>query len=163
MPLKYVYGQDEIVADFVIRMNPHEHVVGERIKNFKAIGACDENNELIAGIVYHSFNPIAGTMEIALAAIPRRRWMTPEGLGIAFRYPFVECKCQMVRTWTTPRYENILRIMAVMDFKFYTIPRMFGRDKDGIFCTLTYEDWAANKFCKRFEHHVVDARKEEAA
>jgi len=161
--LKYVYGQDDLVADFVMRMHGREQITIEGLKNYKTIGVCDENNELIAGMIYHNFKPVAGTIELSFAAIPRRRWLTPEGMGIMGRYPFIDCGCQMVTTWTQPQYENILRIMAVMNFTFITIPRMFGRDKDGIFCTLTYEDWERNKFCRRYGHHIVEATKEKAA
>lgn len=162
MPLRFLYDRHELVADFVMRMHRRDHVATEPMQNYKAIGFC-ENNELIAGLVYHNFNPLAGTIELSLAALPRRRWITPQSISVAFRYPFIECGCQMLRTWTTPEYENIQRIMAVMDFRFVTIPRMFGRDKDGIFCTLTCEDWANNKFCQRYGHHVTDARESEAA
>jgi hypothetical protein len=40
---------------------------------------------------------------------------------------------------------------------------MFGRDKDGVLCLLTYEDWCENKVNKRYRHHETDAELEDAA
>jgi hypothetical protein len=59
--------------------------------------------------------------------------------------------------------ERLLRQLAVYDYHFIKVPRMFGRGKDGVLCCLTYEAWVGNRFNKRFKHHLDDAPIEEAA
>jgi hypothetical protein len=48
-----------------------------------------------------------------------------------------------------------LRSLAVLGYKFIEFPRLFGRDKDGVICRLTYEAWMENKICRRFKHHII--------
>lgn len=62
--------------------------------------------------------------------------------------------------------ERLLRQLAAAGFTFIKIPRLFGRDEDGIFCRLTLEDWQENKLYKRIRQRLDDAdpyRQEEAA
>jgi hypothetical protein len=54
-------------------------------------------------------------------------------------------------------------MMAVFDYMLIRVPRMFGRSRDGVLCLLTYEDWASNRFNKRFRHHLPDVDFAEAA
>jgi hypothetical protein len=50
--------------------------------------------------------------------------------------------------------ERQLWMLARYDFAFTSLPRLFGRDRDGVVCCLTREAWEANKFNKRLRHHV---------
>jgi hypothetical protein len=159
--LDYVYGQDEIVGDFVAAMIPH---VGAR--GFgpaaKAIGVIDEDGKLIAGLVYHNYDPDAAIIEISGASVSRR-WLTRGTIARMYQYPFVTCGCQMVYQRTPAENEYLLGMLAAYDYSFVTVPRMFGRGKDGVICTLTVEDWQANRFNKRLKHHVAAPLLKEAA
>jgi len=44
--------------------------------------------------------------------------------------------------------EYLLGILARYGYVFHRIARLFGSDRDGVVCTLTYEDWIDNKFNK---------------
>ena len=151
MTLKYLYGQDELVAEFVARMH-HEPGYGK----CSAIGVTDENGELIAGFVYRWFSvPGSHVMEMAIAALPGRQWLSRQTMAAMFQYPFLQCGAQMILIRPKPVLEKTLRMLAVLGFKFAAVERLYGRDEDAIFCTLTYERWMANKFNKQFKHHVV--------
>lgn len=167
MPLKYIYGQDKVVADFVARSKLAsgftEWRSGFGDKNYKAIGIANDDNELIAGLVYFNYHPEAGTIEVSIDALPKQRWLTQETLAIMFQYPFLDCKCQMLITKTSARSEHVQRMLAMMNFKLILIPRAGGRHEDGVLALLTYEDWLEAKFCKRYGHHLRDVKAEAAA
>jgi len=167
MPLKYIYGQDKLVADFVARSKLMsgftEWSSGFGDKNLKAIGIANDDNELIAGLVYFNWHPEAGTIEISIDAVPKHRWLTPETLAVMFQYPFLDCGCQMVITKTSGNSEHVQRMLAAMNFQLIRIPRAGGRNEDGVLALLTYEDWLEAKFCKRYGHHLRDAKKADAA
>ena len=93
MILNYAYGYDEVVAKFVADLIPA--VRGRGFGNCTTIGIV-EGGMLIAGLVYHEFNPDAGTIEISGAALPGHYWMTRETLKRMYQYPFLGCRCQMV-------------------------------------------------------------------
>jgi len=159
--LRYVYGQDQVVAQFVGELIPH---VGGR--GFgpaaKAIGIIDEDGILIAGLVYANYDPGSETIELSGAAI-HPRWLTRETIARMYQYPFLQCGCQMIYQKTPADNERLLRQLAEYDYTFIKVPRMFGRERDGVLCLLTVEDWRNNRFNKRFKHHVIDAVPQEEA
>ena len=151
--MDYIYGHDEIVARFVGQLIPAvgEHGFGPH----KTFGVLDDDNHLIAGMVYHNYDPKAGIIEMSGAALPGTRWVTPETLARMYQYPFLQLGCQMVVMRVAADNERLLRQLAALNYMLIKVPRMFGREADGVLCLLTYEDWAANKICRRFKHHLV--------
>jgi len=151
--LDYVYGYDEIVGKFVADLIPHCRERGLPAAS-KTIGVIDGEGRLIAGLVYHGYQPEAGVIEISAAALPGKYWLTRETIRRMYQYPFLQCQCQMVVQRVAATDERQLRQLAAYNFAFIRIPRLLGRDQDAVLCLLTYEDWAANKFNKRYKHHL---------
>jgi len=158
--LRYVYDHHEAVGDFVAAMIPH---VGARGfgSAARAIGVIDEAGRLIAGLVYHNYDPDAAIIEISGAAVSKR-WLTRGTIARMYQYPFVTCGCQMVYQRTPADNEYLLGMLASYDYSFVRIPRMFGRERDGVICTLTIEDWQNNRFNRRLQHHLPEPLKEAA-
>jgi hypothetical protein len=92
---------------------------------------------LIAGLVYHNWDPEAGTIEISGAALPGHFWLTRPTLARMYQYPFLQCNCQMVVQRTPADNERLLYILARYGYSFVTVPRLLGRDRDCVVCTLT--------------------------
>jgi hypothetical protein len=160
--LDYVYGHDEIVAGFVAAMIPAAQDRG--FGRCKAIGVVD-GDQLIAGLVYHNWNPEAGVIEMSAAAIPGRQWLTRETIRQMYQYPFLQIGCQMMLQLTPASDERLLRQLSALNYTFVRIPRLLGRDSDGVVCLLTREAWQDNKFNKRLGHHrdVLQLATREAA
>jgi len=157
VPLKYVTGHDKLVADFVTSI---KRALGDpdyafNVDRIRTIGVLDSNNELIAGLIYHGYAPAQGVIELTVEALPKKQWLTRSTLAVMFQYPFIECGCQMLMTKTSLRHEHVLRMLAALNFQFINIPRIYGRDRDGVLCLLTDDDWKANKICRRFRHDLV--------
>jgi RimJ/RimL family protein N-acetyltransferase len=159
--MKYLFGQHEIVADFVAWMIPHVRERG--FGNCRAIGIVDDDDELIAGLVYHHLSIEAQLMEISGAALPGKQWATRETLRIMHEYPFLQCGCQMVVMKVLASDERLLRMLAMLGYRFITLPRLFGRERDGVYCYLTYENWCANKIAKRLERKKAQEQIEKEA
>jgi hypothetical protein len=154
--LRYLYGHDAAVSDFVAQLIPRC-----RGRGFgpaaRAIGVMDEEGRLIAGLVYHNYDPASEIIEISGAALPKKNWLTRDTIRRMYQYPFLQVGCQMVVQRNSADDERLLRQLAVYDYTFIRVPRMLGRDEDGVLCCLTCEAWAANRFNKRFHHHLVPA------
>ena len=147
MSLEYIYGYDGVVGAFVARLIPHcQRGFGF---NIKTTGVVD-GGDLVAGIVYHEWNPDAGTIQISAAALPGEPWLSRETLRRMFEYPFLECKCQMVVQLIPADDERQQYMMARFGYSLIPMPRMLGRNRDGVVATLTFEDWLENKFNRRF-------------
>jgi len=149
--LQYVYDRSEVIAPFVASMIPacRERGFGK----CSTIGVV-EGGMLIAGIVYHNWNPEAGVIEISAAAVPGHYWLTRETLRQMYEYPFITCGCQMVMNIVAADNEAHLFVLARFGYSLIRIPRLLGRDKDSVVCLLTIEDWRANKFNKRLRQHA---------
>ena len=149
--LDYVYGHDEIVANFVASLIPHCHRgFGP---NAKAIGVVQDSH-LIYGCVYHNFDPEAGIIEMSGAALPGKYWLTRETLKRIYQYPYLQCGCQMTVMRVPADNRVLLGILADYGYAFANIHRLFGRDRDGVVCTLTREAWEGNRFNQRLKHHI---------
>jgi RimJ/RimL family protein N-acetyltransferase len=145
--LDYVYGHDQLVADFVAVLIPSVRERGFP-KASKAIGII-EDNKLIAGLVYHNFDPAAGVIEMSGAALPGRYWLTSETLRRIYDYPFLDVGCQMVLMRVEEKNTSLLRVLAAIGYGFILVPRLLGSTKNCVLCTLTFEAWHDNKFNKR--------------
>jgi hypothetical protein len=156
--LDYVYGHDVIVADFVAQLIPRCRERGFPPAS-KAIGII-KDGALIAGVVYHNYEPEAQVIEISGAALPGHQWVTRETLKRSYVYPFITCGCQMVVQRNSVRDERLLGMLAHLNYAFIPIPRMLGRDEDGVLCCLTYEAWVESRINQRFKFHLADPEQE---
>src|SRR5580765_7938700 len=154
--MRYVLDQHELIARFVADMIPHVRDRG--FGACRAIGVVDDDDELIAGLVYHNLDPQAGLIELSAAALPGRQWATRTTLKLMYQFPLLQCRCQMLVQRTLASNERLLGQLARLNYRFIAVPRLFGRHEDGVLCLLTYEDWVAGKLCQRFHHHVPDSQ-----
>jgi RimJ/RimL family protein N-acetyltransferase len=158
--LTYLYNSPVVISKWVSEHIPHCH--GRTFDHSKAIGVMDDDR-LIAGIIYHNWEPEAGIIEISTAALPGSGWYTRETMAVMYQYPFHDLSLQMVIGRVKASDEALLRIMATIGYAFVLIPRFFGRHEDGVIATLTYEDWSTNKFNRRLMHHDLSERRDRAA
>ncbi len=109
----------------------------------KAIGVV-HGGDLIAGVVFHDWNPEAEIIELSAAATDRR-WMTRNNFTEILNYPFGFCQMIVARAAPDGPPRRIFRAIGADEF---VIPRLGGRGKDGIIATLTREQWAVSPLNK---------------
>ena len=158
--IDYVYGHEAIISAFVSERMPTGR--GRGFGNCATIGVI-EDGDLIAGIVFHNWDPEAQTIEISAAALPNHPWLSRETIKRMYQYPFLGAGCQMVINRVSADDERQLRMLAVYGYDFIRIPRAAGRNKDVILCLLTREAWEGNKFNRRLKHHEGAVPQQEAA
>ena len=113
--------------------------------NCVAFGVVSKDGNLVAGWVWHNWWPEAGTIEFS-GASTTPKWMTRDILNELFSYAFDQLDCQMVTTKNHASNTRLHRQLKVYGFDRFDVPRLFGRDKDGVFWTLTREQWKESKF-----------------
>jgi RimJ/RimL family protein N-acetyltransferase len=146
--MRPIYGHNDAVAHLVASL-----IDGCDRSDFgdcTAIGVA-EDERLIGGFVFHNYNPVTGVMEISFAGMSRR-WLTREIIYAVFSYLFDQLGCQMAISRTPAGMKHALRMTRSYGFSQVTIPRLFGRNEDGIISTLTEEAWRANGFHKENIH-----------
>jgi len=111
-----------------------------------------DGDTLIAGMIYHNWEPDAGVIEISGAGTDKR-WLTRETLRVMFSIPFKEWDCQAVVMRVSDRDEALHRMLTAYGFQRYRIPRLRGRDEAENVFVLTDEAWRSNKFNRKREVH----------
>ena len=140
--MKLLYGHSDTVEAFVASLIPR---CADGFGPCQAIGVIDNEGRLVAGWVWHGLDPSAGTMEFSGASITPR-WMTRDILHKLFSYAFDVAGCQMVMTRNSADNKRLHRQLDRYGFTRWDVPRLFGRDEDGVFWTLTDDAWRANNF-----------------
>lgn len=141
--MRLLYGHDKTVADFVAA-----HIPGcaRGFSACRAIGVLNSTGTLVAGVVYHDWNPEAGVIELSCAAMTPR-WLTRSILRVIFAYPF-QIGCQMAVFRVSERNTRLHRQFDALGLRRHAIPRLYGRNEDGIVFTLTDDDWRASKLLR---------------
>jgi RimJ/RimL family protein N-acetyltransferase len=88
MPKQIIHGQNDRVTEWVSRL-----VAEDDFGPSVAIGL-EEDGQLIAGVVYNLYTKSGINMHVA--AVPGKRWMTRDYLYACFAYPFLSARCHRV-------------------------------------------------------------------
>ena len=112
--------------------------------------AVADAEKLCAAVLFHNYNPGAGTIEIS-AASDSKRWLTRPILREIFAFAFLQIGVQAVVARMAAG-RDLARIFTAYGFKKYDIPRLRGRDKAESIMVLSDDDWHANGFHKEFPH-----------
>ena len=140
--MKLLFGHSDAVERFVAGLIPR---CADGFGPCQAIGVIDNDGRLLAGWVWHGWDPSAETMEFSGASLTPH-WMTQDILHKLFSYAFDEVGCQMVLTRNSEGNKRLHRQLARYGFTRWDVPRLFGRRENGVFWTLTDDDWRANNF-----------------
>ncbi len=154
--LQYVYDNDTLIVEFIAALLGREP---RSYGKYKTLGVLDEDGRLIGGVVYHNYDKQAAVIEMGLAAVDRR-FFNRETFRRMFEYVFIGAECQMLFTRVRAGNEHLLSQMARLNFNLTLIPRMYGRDEDGVIGTLTDDQWLDSKLARRVYR---DMTKREAA
>ncbi len=99
--------------------------------------------EIIGAVVYHDWNPEAGTIQMSAAG--GDGWLTRRVLQAMHQYPFA-IGCQMIVLQTAVENHVMRRIAKAYGYRETIIPRLMGRSADASILTLTDDDWRASRF-----------------
>lgn len=134
-------GNNELVGDFVSRII---WGVPGRFEKFCTM-AVIENDNLIAGTVFHNWQPDEGVIELSSASVSRR-WLTKPVIRAMFSLPFDRLGCQLVVLRVSERHTSMCRIARSFGFTEVYIPRLRGRDHGEIIFSYTDDQWNSSKY-----------------
>ena len=137
-------AQSDFVAAFVAANIPGcERGFG----NCAAIGFSDATGKLVAGVVYHNWQPECGVIELS-AASTVRSWLTKDRLCQIFEYPFETVGCRMAVARISEHNKRARRIWRSLGAVEYRIPQLRSPTDDEMIYTLGAEKWRSSKFTR---------------
>lgn len=125
------WGADEQVSAWVAA-----HIAGcERgFDAARALGVVNRSGDLVAGVVFHDWNPERGLVEVS-AASTDRRWLTRGVIRAVFGYGFAIAR--MVVTRTSEKNEPVRKMWRAFSASEYVIAELWAPDEAGVIYTLT--------------------------
>ncbi len=143
---------NKIVADFVSNMIWQQDSTWTDYLTMAVM----EDGKLIAGTVFHGYDPSSKIIELSSASVSKK-WLTRPVIRAMFHLPFNMLVCQMAVLRVSSENETMLKVARNFGFNEYVIPRLFGRDDDGHIFTLTEEQWALHRINKEAAHGQAKA------
>lgn len=104
-----------------------------------AMGWADETG-IVAGFVWHDFNPDQGSIEVS-GYSNRRDWCSKSILQELFGYPFDQLGLRIVCARHSVRNRRVRRIWASLGAQEAILPRLRGDDEDEAVAILHRDDW----------------------
>ena len=113
----------------------------------KCIGVLKDNH-LVAGFVYHDWNPSFGTIHMTLAA-EAPKWASRGVIHELLAYPFETCKCQRITVNVDESNAKSLRLAEGVGFRAEAYHERAASD-GGCMVTLRLfiEEWRAGRYYK---------------
>lgn len=108
----------------------------------RAMGVADRCGALVAGVVFHGWNPARGVIEMSCAA-DDPRWLTRTVARAAFGYAFDVAR--VAYATCSERNAPVRRIWRACGAHEAIIPAFWGEDEAAALLTLTAADWRASK------------------
>ena len=109
----------------------------------------------IGGVIYHDWNPEAGTM--CMSAAGEGGWLTRPVLHAMHAYVFDAAGCQLAVLQVSENNARMRRIGLAYGYTETRVPRLRGRDEAEMIMTLTDEDWRASRFHRRLTRGQIES------
>jgi len=148
--LRLLYGHSDEVAAWVGWRIPYvaKRMARDPATPFgacQAIGVLNSAGELVAGVVYHSYDPDCPSVEMSFAA-STRKWLTPNLIRELMGYPFNTLGCRRVTGCTPKRAREARQFLDGFGFKREGSVRQAFGDDDAIISGLLRKEWEASRF-----------------
>lgn len=139
--MKCLWTQDAalLVEDLVPHAGPFPSTTCTSLGVYRA-------GELIAGFVFHNYDPKAGLIEVSGASTRPGAWGSRHVVNVAMNYVFDTCGCQMLYARQHIENEAARQGWKRLGADEVVIPRLMGRDTVGTLLTLTDDQWMASKY-----------------
>lgn len=113
-----------------------------------AIGFATQSEGIVAGIVYHNFDPDAKVIEIS-AYSNTRTWLNRDNLKRIFDYPFNQLNNRLVIARCGERNHRVRRIWNHLGADEFSIPKLRNENEAEIVMTLEKVKWKNSKYMRK--------------
>ena len=127
-----LYDCDKQVADWVAERIPDVAEAYNSFGDCRAIGVLSDRKQIICGVIFHDYAPVAKTMQLSIAA-SNPMWARKETIKQLLSYPFEQLN--LFKCWITIAHDNLisLRMTEHIGFRYEaTMMHQFGKDRHAI-------------------------------
>ncbi len=147
-PVFPVTDQPEAVKHFVEEgLWQGKRQLDARDGEYSAIGFVRPGGGLVAGFVYHNYDPSRNVIELS-AYSAHRRWSNVSTLRTIFEYPFDQLGVRVVAGRHDERNTLVRRIWRALGAREVLIPELWAPGVAEAVAVLTRDTWRASPFCR---------------
>lgn len=110
-----------------------------------AIGFATEGAGLVAGVVYHDYDPEKGSVEMS-AYSSTRRWLNRRLLSTIFAYPFEQIGCRITIARMSEQNAQSTGVWERLGAEMVRLPEVWGEGIACIVAVLTKDNWQESRF-----------------
>jgi RimJ/RimL family protein N-acetyltransferase len=111
----------------------------------QAAGVLNNDGELIAGVVFHNYDPDCPSFEVSFAATSAK-WLTRPIICELLRYPFDQIGCRRLTAVTPRKATSARRFLDKFGFRREGVATEGFGDDDAIISRLLKREWLATKW-----------------
>jgi RimJ/RimL family protein N-acetyltransferase len=152
--MKLLYGHSAEVAAWVgwripvIKRHLERDPASEPFGPAQAIGVLDNQNQLVAGVVFHNWNPDFQTVELSFAA-DTAKWLNRTVIQAMMTYAFDTLGCCRINATTPKTARDARRFIQKFGFRREGVATDgFGPGQDVIISRLLKREWLQTKWVK---------------
>lgn len=112
-----------------------------------SVGFANENEGLVAGFVFHNYDPDTNVIEVS-GYSARRDWCTLPLFKALFEYPFDDLGVRLVAARHSEHNRRARRIWRAIGANEYTIPELRAEGEAEVISILTKDAWLNSKFMR---------------
>ena len=143
-PTLAVFGYQTEIQTFVQKgLWDNKRQFGECV----AIGFANKTG-LVAGVVYHNYEPESKIIEIS-AYSSQRKWLTKKHLSTIFEYPFGQLRLRLVIARCNQNNQRVRRIWKNLGANEVILPELRAENEDEIVLMLKNNQWRKSKFMRK--------------
>ncbi len=137
--MNLLFMADANVAAWTAARIPHMH--GGEFGPCKAIGVVSNDGKMLAGVIYHDYQPTAETIQLSMAA-DSPRWARKGVIRGLLHYPFEQIGVQKLWTATPHTNERAIRFNKGIGFtQEAVLAHHFGHKKHAVICRMLKVDY----------------------
>tara|TARA_Y100001973_G_C5203922_1_gene339935 strand:+ start:3665 stop:4093 length:429 start_codon:yes stop_codon:yes gene_type:complete len=134
-----LYGHDAEVAEWVFENIPH--LGNGDFGPCAAIGVLSKKHEIVAGVVYHDYQPDYLTIQLSMASVTPF-WAKPDNIKGLLTYPFHQLGVNKIWTATPHESERVIKFNRHLGFtQEAVLAHHFGPKRHAVICRMLKPDF----------------------
>lgn len=117
------------------------------ITNCQAVGFFNEIEGLIAGVLFHNYDPDTSAIELT-AYSAHRKWLNKARVREIFRYPFDDVRLRLCVARMSEHNTRPLRMWRAFGASLHRIPDLRADGEAEVIAVLRLGDWKNSKFAR---------------
>lgn len=115
-----------------------------RFSDARALGFANATDGLVAGFIYHNYDPLSRVIEMS-AYSTCRDWNTPERLRLIFNYPFAVAGVRLLVARHSEKNTRCRRMWKTFGASETLIPELHGPGEAEVVAVLKRGTWENSK------------------